>query len=39
MDEISLQYTANLLKNILFAGKQYLAAGGICCPVLASGGD
>jgi len=27
MDEISFWYTANFLENVLFAGKQYLAAG------------
>lgn len=38
-DEISFWDTANLLGNYLFAGKQYLAAGWICCPVLAGRGD
>lgn len=38
MDEISSWYTANLLGNIFFAGKQYVAAGWIYYPVLASGG-
>lgn len=39
MEEISFWYTANLLGNVLFAGKQYLAAGRMCCPVAARGGD
>lgn len=39
MDKISFWYTANFLGNILFAGKQYLATGWICCSLLASGGD
>lgn len=38
-DKISFWDTANLLGNDLFAGKQYLAAGWMCCPVLAGRGD
>lgn len=38
-DKISFWDTANLLGNYLFAGKQYLAAGWMCCPVLAGRGE